>query len=104
LRMDVTALLVIGSIRWFARPAADVSDPRRITPTINHREYRDILIWIVVIDREWEGFAKQAVIIHVRDSMCTPSNFEALNVRLDRAQKVVSKPDLLRFVKVVSLV
>jgi hypothetical protein len=80
------------------------SDPSGMTPAINHREYRDLLFRFGVIDREWKGLAQQAVIIRVLDSVYSGSNSQTLDVCLNGTQKVVSEPDLLRLVKVVTLV
>ena len=80
------------------------SDPSGITPTINHRKYRDLLVRFGVIDREWKGLAQQAVIISVGDSVDSGSNSQTLNVRLDRTQEVVPEADLLQFVERKTLV
>jgi len=75
------------------------SNPGRITPTINHREYRDLLSRPGVVDREWEGLAQQTVIIRVRDSVNPGRNSQTLNIRLNGTQEVISEPDLLRLVE-----
>jgi len=80
------------------------ADPSGMTPAINHREYRDLLIRFGVIDREGKGLAQQAVIIRVLDSVYSGRNSQTLDVCLNGTQKVVSEPDLLRLVKVVTLV
>jgi hypothetical protein len=71
------------------------SNPGGITPAINHREYRDLLLPLCVIDRKGKSPAKQAVVICVHNSVDPRINPETLNVRFDRIYEIVSEPDLL---------